>query len=127
MQMDAHNTTDETRALFDHVDVDELTDALTGRAGGLRPSKPTTHDELTQYVWRMCRFHSGHDPSMPVTASWDLQAFLDEQGIEARVSGITDDAGKEITGALDELCDVILVELGEDPYGAAKRWQGLLY
>ena len=47
------------RTFTDHrlgeIDVGQIADALQGRKGGLRPSKPTTHDGLTQYVWRMAR------------------------------------------------------------------------
>jgi hypothetical protein len=107
------------------VSVSHLTDRLEGRNGGLRTSKPTTDrdDGLTQYIWRMARFHSGADPSMPVTASWWLQDYVDDLGIDASVSGVMDDRGEEITDELDKVTVEILEKLGLDPTAGARRWQ----
>jgi hypothetical protein len=114
----------------DRGGLEHFVDRMTGRDGGLRPSKPTAKDDdgLEQYLWRMCRFHGGQDTSLPVTASWWLQDVLDELDIDASVSGIMDDEGKEITSLLDEFTDVILVKVGRDPTAGAKRWNetGLL-
>lgn len=111
-------------AVMDRVDVDHLVDRLTGRNGGLRPSKPTAagDDGLTQFVWRMARFHSGHDPKMPVTAHWWLSSWMDDHGIDASVSGIMDDDGKDVTSALDDVVDNVLDELGESKFGAVAAW-----
>ena len=116
-------TTDPTTHLdFDlELDFDALADDLTGRAGGLRPSKPTSNG-LHQYLWRMARFHAGYDTSMPVTAAWWLQDYLDDQGIDASVSGVTDDRGTELTSALEDVVDDLLVRLGENPTRGAARW-----
>jgi hypothetical protein len=116
---------DETETLLDQIDTDHLADRLEGRNGGLRKSKPATDADtgLTQYIWRMCRFHAGADTSMPVTAAWWLQEYLDETGIDASVSGILDEEGKEITDALDGVVDEVLAELGYDSDAAAKRWK----
>lgn len=112
-------------AVMDHVDIDHLVDRLTGRDGGLRVSKPTAEgdDGLTQYVWRMARFHSGADPKMPVTCHWWLSSWVDDHGIDASVSGIMDDNGKAVTDALEDVTDAVLDELGESKYGAALRWK----
>ena len=102
-------------------------DRLTGRSGGLRPSKPTAkHDTgLVQYLWRMARFHAGHDTSMPVTASFDLTRWV-EDVLEREVS-CTDAVIRRIEKELESVIDVVLVKLGEDPTKAARRWKGLLY
>lgn len=109
-------------AVIEPIDREELIDELTGRGGGLRSSKPSA-DGLTQYIWRMCRFHAGYDPSMPVTAAWWLQDYLDDHEIDASVSGIVDDAGKQITSALEVFVDALLVDLGERNGDTAQRWQ----
>lgn len=121
------NTTDtatEPRVLTGgiEIDFDQITDALTGRAGGLRPSKPRTHSGLVQYVWRMAQFHSGADTSMPATASWWLQEFVDEQGIDASVSGIKDEAGEALLDELSALTDDVIVHFGGSTTAAAERW-----
>lgn len=115
-----------THAVLDSIDKEHLADRLTGRSGGLRKSKPKADGDtgVTQFVWRMARFHSGADSSMPTTASWWLQDWLDENGIDASVSGIVDDRGSEITRALDNVVDEILEdEFGYDPNAGAKRWK----
>lgn len=105
----------------DRVDIDELADELTGRGDGLRKTKPDA-DGLTQYVWRMARFHAGYDTSMPVTASWWLQDYVDEHDIDASVSGVTDDAGEQLTEDLETVTEAVLAELGEDGSRGARRW-----
>jgi hypothetical protein len=89
---------------------------------GLRASRPTKLSGMHQFVWRMARFHSGQDASMPVTAFWWLQDWIDEQMLDASVSGISDDAGKELTQILDDLADDVLRIYGLDPNGGARRW-----
>lgn len=113
---------DATTQLASKIDVDELADELTGRGSGLRKSKPDA-DGLTQYVWRMARFHGGYDTSMPVTAAWWLQDYLDENDIDAKVSGVLDAAGKDVTSELEDVVDAVLIELGERTGEAAKRWK----
>lgn len=115
----------ETERVAAEVDMDELTERLTARGGGLRASKPDTDADngLIQYVWRMARFHTGADPSMPVTAGWWLQSWLDEQGIDAKVSGRTDAAGEEITEGLDAVVAALIGEFGHNPTGGANRWE----
>lgn len=100
--------------------VEKLVAALRGRSGGLRPSKPSK-DGLVQYVWRMARFHSGHDASMPVTATWDLDPWLKAHGFE-RIPALSDERSKAILEAIEKPIDEILIALGCDPMGAARRW-----
>ena len=113
----------------DRVEADHLIDRLTGRDGGLRPSKPQAQGDtgLEQYVWRMARFHSGSDPSIPVTAAWDLGKWLDSEGIDAEVSGVTDRAGEEITGILDVIARLCANELTGSAERGFNRWEKALY
>ena len=66
---------------------------------------------------------------MPVTAYWWLQNWIDNQGIDASVSGIHNERGKEILDELDDVVKrVIRNQFGKSDLEAAKRWQkaGLL-
>jgi hypothetical protein len=122
----------ETREVLelDRVSVEHLQDRLEGRDGGLRTSKPRAKADtgLEQYVWRMARFHSGADPRMPVTAGFDLDNFLENQGIDASVSGIRDETGKEIEALLGRVVpQVIVANLGGNPAGGFERWEKAIY
>ncbi|MFC6771470.1 hypothetical protein ACFQDD_08080 [Halorubrum pallidum] len=106
-----------------------LAERLEGRGDSLRKSMPDTDADngLSRYVCRMAHFHAGVNTSMPVTASFDLQDWVDEQGIDASVSGLTDDAGEEIAAMVDMLVDDLLINHFEiEPTGAAREWKGLL-
>lgn len=66
---------------------------------------------------------------MPVTAYWWLQNWIDNQGIDASVSGIHNERGKEILDELDDVVKrVIRNQFGKNDLEAVKRWQkaGLL-
>jgi hypothetical protein len=132
------NTEDETRledltneahevVEHDRVDVEHLTERLTGR-NGLRTSKPSANDDtgLEQYIWRKARFYSGADDSKPIKCYWELSDWLDDQGIDAEVSGIKDDAGEEIIEILDAVARLCLVELGHNPNRGLRRWKRVL-
>jgi len=104
-----------------HIDIEALADALEGRSG-LRVSKPDA-DGLTQFVWRMARFHGGYDTCMPVTAHSWLQQYLDNHDLDASVSGVKDDAGDEVLDQLEKAVDAVLVAFDENPARGAKRWE----
>lgn len=112
------------REISEHVDIERLMDRLEGRDGGLRPSKPDTESDggLIQFVWRKARFHGGYDMDMPVMANAWLQDYLDANGLDASVTGVMDDAGKEITTELEKAVDAVLVGFDENPAMAARRW-----
>ena len=123
--------------ITEFLNVDEATKALTGRKPGLRPSKPSgkgSENGLMQWVWRMARFHAGHDTTMPMMCDFDLQNWLDAKfgpkvvNILYCTSGTEADlAKKEILKELDEFVDKVLVAMGEDRFAAARRYKGLLY
>lgn len=90
---------------------------------GLRKSKPDASG-LVQYLWRMSRFFSGDDMHMPVTAYWWLQDWIDEQGIDASVSGIHDEKGKMIMNELNDVIGRVLrEEFGKSDLEASRRWK----
>ncbi len=90
---------------------------------GLRKSKPDASG-LVQYLWRMSRFFSGDDMHMPVTAYWWLQDWIDEQGIDASVSGIHDEEGKKIMNELNDVIGRVLrEEFGKSDLEASRRWK----
>jgi hypothetical protein len=154
---DGSNLTDEALRGIHDIFSDVIRDeqvaikALKGRDGGLRPSKPK--DPLYAYIWRMARFHSGDDPRMPVTADFDLAEGVTQRlrarGIEKfhnaeweakqksyGFSRFRDDKPDSVgsldipskeTKRLDPFIDQLVVKLGSDPMGAARRWKGLLY
>jgi len=107
------------------IDVEDVAERLTYN-DQLRKSRPTNETGLVQYLWRHARFHSGADTSMPVTASWWLAEYLDERGIDASVSGVMDEDGKQITSDLSEVVDAVLEEMGYRTDGAARAWSGVL-
>lgn len=111
---------------FNFPPIDEIVRACRGRSGGLRPSKPTKASGLIKFIWRMARFDSGHDPTMPIVAYFDLSAWTRKHAPEANVSGIINDEGRRLLDEVDELVDQVLREFGLSKFGAAKRWKGLL-
>lgn len=124
--------TPEAQTVLGHekVDFGHLKDRLEGRSGGLRTSKPTTKNDtgLEQYVWRMARFHAGHDTSMPVTATWDLSGWLESQDIDAKVTGIKDGkSGDEILGILDVMARLVANDLTGSAERGLDRWQKAIY
>ncbi len=103
------------------IDFEHLVRTLTGRKGGLRPSKPK-YNGLYAYIWRMARFHSGADMTMPVMCGFDLQDYLDEHGIPGKVAMLLDEPGKAIANEADALAERVLAQLGIDSNVAARRW-----
>ena len=122
------NNTDAVSELKSNkrFDVSHLSDRLSGRDGGLRTSKPKANNDtgLEQFVWRMARFHSGADTSIPVTATFWLQDWIDtELNTDVSVTGIIDDEGKKFLSILDDIVDEILIdEFNLDSTKAAREW-----
>lgn len=119
------------------LDIDKFVKALKGRSKGLRPSKPggdASKAGLMQYVWRMVRFHAGHDTTMPMNCRFYLQDWSDEQFGKGVVnflymSNANPDYAEQKTlyNELEVFVDQIIDALGESRYEAAKRYRGLLY
>ena len=104
-----------------NINLDDATIKLTGRKGGLRPSKPQGSG-LYAYMWRMASFHSGADMRMPMTCYFDLQNYLDAEGINVKVCGLLDDDSRALLDEIDTAVDIVLIRLGEDNMRAARRW-----
>lgn len=117
------------REVLESLDVEHLTDRLTGRGGGLRPSKPRAQGDtgLTQYVWRMARFHSGDDPKMPVTADFWLYDHLRNEGLMPDRGGYRETHVMQTKAILDTVARVIVAELGGNPNGGLGRWRKAVY
>lgn len=105
---------------------EDVKNAVTTRSGTLYKSRPKGANGLEYYVWRVARFHSGADTSMPVMAAHDLQQYLNENGIDAEVSGIVNDAGEQLFEGLEDEVDRLLEDLDLGKYGAARAWSGLV-
>lgn len=111
---------------FDFPPLPEIIEACRGRNGGLRPSKPRKANGLIQFIWRIARFNSGHDPCMPVMAYFDLAVWAKDHAPGAEVSGIINDEGRQLIDAAEALADKVLEAFDLDKFGAARRWKGLI-
>lgn len=103
---------------------EELANSLRGRKG-VRRTKPEG-DGLVRYVWRHVLFHTGINPSLPMTAEFDLWDWCEENEVPFSPCGYNDPAQKKLIQEIDQLVDEVIELLGEDKYGAARRWAGLI-
>lgn len=91
-----------------------------GDGSSIKTNKPS--DGVMAYVWRMARFHSGADVTMPVTATWDLS-----DGLEALTGTnygfvILSENHRKVTAFLDEKAMHLVRSVGGNPYAATQRW-----
>lgn len=107
--------------------VEELVQKLKGRNSALRPSKPTKENGLVRYIWRMARFHSGADMTMPMSCHFDLKEWCEENNIAFSYVGYRDPEQRELLNAVDARVDEVLVAMNLDTTRAARRYRGLLY
>lgn len=121
--------TDEAQTVLEGLDFEHLKERLTGRDGGLRPSKPRAQGDtgLEQYVWRMARFHSGDDPKMPVTAEFDLYGYLREEGLMPESGGYREDHVRQIEAILDVVARAVVADFGRNPDAGIGRWAKAIY
>lgn len=108
--------------------VEKIIKQITPRGNGKYIKKNKPKNGIYAYIWRMCRFHNGEDPCMPVTANWDLsngikETYEMEYGFLFKYS----EEEKAVVNLLNKLVDDTLDKLGHDKNAAAKRWKGLLY
>ena len=111
--------------------------ALKGRKG-LRTGKPKSNG-FDQYVWRMARFHSGIDMSIPIVCDWVLEEWYEqfEARPKAQDYATSEDwytpfkewngRVREVRKIADDYADRVLIELGYDPMKAARRWHRAFY
>lgn len=115
--------------------LNDVIENLTGRKG-LRTAKPKTNG-FDAYVWRMARFHSGIDPTMPVTCDWDLENYIESfmgkrPKFAAKYYGSTDTEVEayenykktvaEYRKIGDEYADKVCDHFGLNKFAAAYRW-----
>ncbi len=123
-----------TRSALDHDVIDAVKRHVSkasvirhctprGNGTAIKSNKPK--DGIHAYIWRMATFHSAIDPCMPCTADFDLA-----DGIEAltgqRVSSCDfyrSPEAKEMIRWLEAQADMLIVHVGLDPFGAARRWK----
>lgn len=107
------------------ITVDSVYAALLGRdKKSLRAAKPSKHG-LYAYMWRMVRFHTGIDMTMPCTCFWDLADFVESKGFtrdQVNVSGIINANGRELLDLLEPMIDEVSIKFGKNPFKAAVRW-----
>lgn len=90
------------------------------RKGDLKTSKPK--NGIYAYVWRMARFHSGDDVTMPMAADYDLSEGIEkETGIRVRFFPL-DDSRKALLDKLDNLSEEVCVKLGRSRDAGLRRW-----
>lgn len=91
----------------------------------LKTNKPA--NGIDAYVWRMVRFHSGADVTLPMTAAWGILRELKTQGFQIEHKDYYGAVENEILKTLDYTVDAVMVELKLNPYKGVLRWKGLLY
>ncbi len=90
-------------------------------AGQFRRSRPTLPEDGgvygAAYVWRMIRFHAGHDMHLPIAATWYVGVWASTE------------ATKTVIDTLDTLTDTIGAQLfgKATMMRAAVRWGAALY
>lgn len=108
------------------VDADAIRAALLSTRGSnkgrFHKSRPALVEDDgvygAAYVWRMIRFHAGHDMTIPAMAPFYVGVW-----------GLIDEISKPLLTALDELADTIGAELFGRPamFRASARWGMALY
>lgn len=89
--------------------------------GLLKTSKPkkgkSSYIFGASYVWRMARFHSGQDMTMPMTATFDDGIYRIDENV------------RKILNILDKIADEIAEKYTpqKSSFNAALRYKGLLY
>ena len=106
----------------EHFQETNLIKILKGRKG-LKTVKPKT-DGLDYYIWRMTRFNTGIDMSMPIMASMDINAYFSEK-IEGKKSyfAISNKSVKKAVNLVDLLVDAMnFKQFGLKSFSGATKW-----
>ena len=106
------------------VDFNELVQDISAYGKRLRKAEPDA-EGLTQYVWRMARYHSSKTGSRPVMADCWLMTYIDEQ-TDLNISR-RDEEAKEIKDALQYIEVAASIELGHDPTAKARRMENVMF
>ena len=95
------------RATFDAPDVAAIWQSIKGRKpGSVRSKRP--NDPRPYFVWRMVRFHTGADVTLPVTASMEI-------------------AGDPFYELLDTVARIIAKRLTGHRSAGVARWRSAMY
>ena len=122
----AEITSKEAKQVMDELGetmtLEAMIEACTphGKGKGIKTNKPA--DGIMAYVWRMARFNNGDDPTMPVTAYWDLADGLSKRlGHRISTAMINDDL-KVICRFLEGKSDELITATGGNRFSAAIHW-----
>lgn len=109
-------------------DLDTAVDFCTPYGKGLKLLTNKPNDPYYAYVWRMARFHSGADMSMPMLCFYELGNAIERDFPDfGRVSFLyCDETRTQGLDTLDGLVDKLLVRVGLSRTRAAVRWVGAL-
>ena len=110
--------------ILQNINENEIKKNICTRKGTLKTS-PYNLNGIEKYVWRMIRFHSGKDLTMPICCFFDLQNWIEKQGYkmnEINVCGIINNEGKALLDYLDKLSDKLTIELKLNPFKACQAW-----
>jgi hypothetical protein len=122
-----------------YLHIDCALEVITPRGKGqsIKTGKPTKHSPIYAYIWRMARFNSGADLTLPVMASFDLQDGLGEICPSFRTGENRDrtpeqreadrKVGKVAADLLDALSMVCVKLVKGDALAGAKRWHKAIY
>ena len=110
------------------VDVEALKRAVFStrgkRKGLVKTGKPKEY--LYAYIWRMARFYSGDDVTLPMTADYDLVWGLRELTGNDALSSYTHPEVRQIAKELDAVAEQLLVNQGI-PLRGLGRWAQAIY
>jgi hypothetical protein len=110
-----------------HVTMPKLIASCTvrGRGDSIKTNKPI--DGVYAYVWRMARFNSGADTSMPITAFFDLEVGIKEAtSIPVSFTFIREGQQRAVCDWLDKWSQELVKHVGGDPLAGTLRWGRVL-
>jgi hypothetical protein len=109
--------------LREHVTLEALLRVCTVEGKALTLAKPV--DGVYAYVWRLARYCSGCDPSLPVTCLWDLEDGLTKLGLGVDVTTMPE-VFKPVFDFLQKKADELLDTSGGDRFVAAMRYARIM-
>ena len=95
------------------------------RKGLVKSGKPKNGIEA--YVWRMCRFYSGDDVTLPMMAKFDLMnGIKNETGLSSTEIGWSSEVFVSISRILDDLA-IDFLNKRRIPLHGLSRWKRAFY
>lgn len=104
------------------ADVDGMVKEVSVRGKGEKVKTNKPKDKMAAYIWRWCRFHSGADMTMPVTADWDLMDAVKEKTGYKLPYSHTEEMKTEVYKKLDDFVSVVLKKMNVNDMKAALTW-----